>query len=104
MKAAIAAGEVTEADIDALLRGRYVKMFEFGHFDEPYDAFLRTDYVGHAAVAKKAAEEGVVLLKNQGDFLPLTKGVRSVALIGAEWFAGMATLPPRNGNPWSLRP
>jgi beta-glucosidase len=99
---AIAAGEVTEADIDALLRGRYVKMFEFGHFDEPYDAFLPTDYTGHAAVAKKAAEEGVVLLKNQGDFLPLTKEIRSVALIGAEWFAGMATIPPRNGNPTEL--
>ena len=102
VKTAIASGEVTEADIDALLRGRYVKMFEFGHFDEPYDAFLRTDYTGHAAVAKKAAEEGVVLLKNQGNFLPLTKGIRSVALIGAEWFAGMATLPPRNGNPAEL--
>src|SRR6185295_1967867 len=54
VEAAIAAGEVTEADIDALLRGRYVKMFEFGHFDLPYNAFQPTDYVGHAAVAKKA--------------------------------------------------
>ena len=42
--AALAAGEITEADIDELLRGRYVKMFEFGHFDNPYDAFLRTDF------------------------------------------------------------
>ena len=34
-KAALAAGEITEADIDQLLRGWYLKMFEFGFFDEP---------------------------------------------------------------------
>jgi beta-glucosidase len=102
VKAAIAAGEVTEADIDELLRGRYLKMFEFGQFDTPYDAFLPTDYSADALVAKKAAEEGVVLLQNQGNFLPLGASIRSVALIGAEWFAGMATLAPRNGNPKEL--
>ena len=35
-----------------------------------------------------------------GKFLPLPgNNIRSVALIGAQWFAGMASLPPRNGNP-----
>jgi beta-glucosidase len=102
VKAAIAAGEVTEGDIDELLRGRYSKMFEFGQFDTPYDAFLPTDYSADALVAKKAAEEGVVLLQNQGNFLPLGASIRSVALIGAEWFAGMATLSPRNGDPTEL--
>jgi hypothetical protein len=28
--------------------------------------------------------------------------VKSIALIGAEWFAGQATLPPRNGDPKEL--
>src|SRR5690606_11611924 len=97
--AAINAGEISEFDIDQLLRVRYTKMFEFGHFDTPYNQFLPTDYAAGNAVARQAAIEGVVLLKNEGDFLPLGPSVQSIALIGAHWFAGEATLPPRNGNP-----
>ncbi len=98
IKAALASGQITEADINELVRRRYLKMFEFGHFDTPYNRFLPTDYSVGAAVARQAAEEGVVLLKNEGNFLPLGRNIRSVALIGAEWFAGMAALPPRNGQ------
>jgi beta-glucosidase len=100
--AALAAREITEADIDELLRTRYLKMFEFGYFDNPYNHFLPTDLARGAAVARQAAEEGIVLLKNEGHFLPLGNNIRSVALIGAQWFAGMASLPPRNGNPHEL--
>ena len=100
--AALAAGQITQADIDELIRRRFVKMFEFGYFDNPYNSFLPTDFAAGAAVARQAAEEGIVLLKNEGNFLPLGKNIRSVALIGAQWFAGMATLPPRNGNPAEL--
>jgi beta-glucosidase len=102
IKAALAANEITEADIDQVLRGRYLKMFEFGFFDEPRNKFVPTDLTGHAAVARRAAEQGIVLLKNERNFLPLQPAVRSIALIGAQWFAGMATLPPRNGNPAEL--
>jgi beta-glucosidase len=37
----------------------------------------------HQATALKVAEEGIVLLKNQGNLLPLSKSVKSVAVIGA---------------------
>ena len=37
---AIDSGEVTEDDIDNLLRARYIKMIEFGQMDEPYDEFM----------------------------------------------------------------
>jgi beta-glucosidase len=97
IKAAIAAGEITEADIDNLLRPRYLKMFEFRHFDEAYDRFLPVDLKAHAQVSRKAADGAVVLLKNDG-LLPLRPDLTSVALIGAEWFAGEATMPPRSGD------
>ncbi len=38
----------------------------------------------HAKVAKKVAEEGIILLKNKGNILPLQKSsVKSIAVIGA---------------------
>ena len=44
IKAALSAGQITEADVNELVRRRFVKMFEFGHFDTPYNRFLPTDY------------------------------------------------------------
>ena len=38
--------------------------------------------VSHQQVAKKVAAEGIVLLKNKEDFLPLTASVKSIAVIG----------------------
>ncbi|TVT37399.1 glycosyl hydrolase [Hymenobacter setariae] len=38
---------------------------------------------GHQATALKVAEEGIVLLKNEGNLLPLKKSVKTVAVIGA---------------------
>lgn len=94
---AIATGEITEEHIDALLRPRYTKMFEFGHFDEAYDSFLPVDFEANGAVSREAAEGSIVLLKNDG-LLPLRSDVTSIALIGADWFAGQATMPPRSGD------
>ncbi|MGI4863162.1 MAG: glycoside hydrolase family 3 C-terminal domain-containing protein [Janthinobacterium lividum] len=37
----------------------------------------------HQATALKVAEEGIVLLKNEGNVLPLKKSVKSIAVIGA---------------------
>ncbi|MGI4738121.1 MAG: glycoside hydrolase family 3 C-terminal domain-containing protein [Janthinobacterium lividum] len=37
----------------------------------------------HQATALKVAEEGIVLLKNEGSLLPLRKAVKTVAVIGA---------------------
>ena len=37
----------------------------------------------HQATALKVAEEGIVLLKNEGNTLPLSKSVKKVAVIGA---------------------
>lgn len=106
VKAAIRDGEVTERDIDDMLRERYIKMFEFGDFDDPATEFTWDELADemapggtHARVAKRAAAESLVLLRNDRNILPINaEAIDSVALIGPEWFAGEATLPPRSGD------
>jgi beta-glucosidase len=92
---AIDSGEITENDIDNLLRARYIKMIEFGQMDEPYNEFKWeiVDQMENGASAREMAEKGSVLLKNDNGFLPLDGKPKSIALIGVEWFAGMAKLP-----------
>ena len=82
-----------------MLRRRYVQMFKFGHFDTNFETFYGSfvDFVGHDVVAREIAEQAIVLLKNQNNFLPLNPAnIKSVALIGAQWYAGQAKLPPRS--------
>ena len=99
IRAARAAGTITVSDIDQMLRRRYVQMFKFGHFDTNFDVLFQAapDFLGHGLVAREIAEQSIVLLKNENNMLPLNAAtLKSVALIGAEWFAGQAKLPPRS--------
>ncbi|WP_319781370.1 beta-glucosidase family protein [Oceanisphaera sp. IT1-181] len=106
--AAINNGDITEADIDAVLRPRYIKMYEFGQFADPFDTIINIDTdpsIDRAVNAQKAralAEGGITLLKNEGNLLPLGSNVQSIALIGHPWFAGSASIAPRNGDPKEL--
>ena len=99
IRAALAAGSITVSDLDQMLRRRYVQMFKFGHFDTDFDALFAAvpDFIAHGLVAREIAEQAIVLLKNENNFLPLNPAnLRSIALIGAQWYAGMAKLPPRS--------
>ena len=98
IKKALDSGQVTENDIDNLLRPRYIKMIEFGHMDKPFNKIMPeiVDSKANGTSARKMAEEGAVLLKNQNGFLPLDGKPKSIALIGVEWFAGKAKMSPRS--------
>src|SRR6185437_14445928 len=69
----LANGSVTVADIDQMLRSRYIQMFEFGQFDTNFDKLYGStpDFTSHGALAREIAEQSIVLLKNQNNFLPL---------------------------------
>ncbi len=61
--------------------------FVMGLFDTPYraeqtaaDKLIASPE--HLAVALKAARESLVLLKNQNNVLPLTKSIKSIAIVG----------------------
>ena len=62
--------------------------FELGLFDHPYvneDSLLQNlQAINHKALAKKAAVESMVLLKNDSQLLPLNTNIKTLALIGVE--------------------
>jgi beta-glucosidase len=81
---AVERGEVAEATIDESVR-RLLRLFErvglFGQRgEEPEQAIDRPE---HRALIREAAAEGMVLLKNEGDVLPLRRErLNSLAIIG----------------------
>ena len=77
--AAVESGKITEADIDARLSELLPLVFDT---KAALDAAPREfDAAAHHALARRAAEESLVLLKNEGSLLPLAAGSK-VAVIG----------------------
>ncbi|HVJ07183.1 MAG TPA: glycoside hydrolase family 3 C-terminal domain-containing protein [Acidisarcina sp.] len=82
INAALAANAITIANIDTALNRRYAQMFRMGQFDRPI-TLTPIDAAGDGLIARKIAEDSVVLLKNANRLLPLsTKNLRKIALIG----------------------
>jgi len=80
MNAALQSGAITPQRLDDMVERILWALFNSGVVDDPVKA-APIDYAAHAAVAQKAAEDSLVLLKNHGDLLPL-RGVKSIAVIG----------------------
>jgi beta-glucosidase len=79
-KAALRSGEVSTRRLDDMVERILWALFAKGAVDNPVKA-APIDYAANARVSQKAAEESLVLLKNDGDLLPL-RGVKSLAVIG----------------------
>jgi beta-glucosidase len=80
MKAALASGAVPQARLDDMVERILWALFANGAVDDPVHA-APIDYAAHALVAQTAAENSLVLLKNDRDLLPLRKA-KSIAVIG----------------------
>ena len=77
--AAVESGKITESDIDARLSELLPLVFDTKAALD--DAPREFDAAAHHALARRAAEESLVLLKNEGSLLPLAAGSK-VAVIG----------------------
>ena len=84
---AVAQGLITEADLDVCLRRLFRARMELGLFDPdervPYASipYEVNDSARHRELARVAARESMVLLKNDGT-LPLSRDIGSIAVIG----------------------
>jgi beta-glucosidase len=90
LKAAIAKGTVPIAVIDDKVRRIARALIASGAVDRPV-ALAPIDFAAHAAVAQAAAENGIVLLKNDRDILPLARTAKRIAVIGGHADVGVLT-------------
>ncbi|XEC93746.1 glycoside hydrolase family 3 N-terminal domain-containing protein [Paenibacillus tarimensis] len=83
---ALRQGLISEEELD-LAAGRVLAMkFRLGLFERPYvDPDRAQKVIGceeHVRLARRVAQEGVILLKNNAGILPLSKQIGTVAVIG----------------------
>jgi len=82
---AVASGELEEARLNGMATRILRTMFAKGVIDHPVTAapldLPAADLHAHAQVSRAGAEQGAVLLKNQG-VLPLTRQAKRIAVIG----------------------
>jgi beta-glucosidase len=81
--AAVSAGRVTQAAVDDGVRRILTVMFTAGLFDHPHTGGGEVDTPEQRRVARTAANESIVLLKNTGGLLPLSaERTPKIAVIG----------------------
>jgi beta-glucosidase len=102
-KAALRSGEIPAARLDDMAERIVWSMIATGVYDNP-PKVAPIDFKADADVAQQAAEDSLVLLKNDRKLLPL-KGVRSLAVIGGHADVGVlsgggsSAVTPVGGNP-----
>ncbi|MFT3896330.1 MAG: beta-glucosidase BglX [Thermomonas sp.] len=88
LPAAVRAGKVPVAEVDAAVRRVLRAKYDLGLFRDPYrycDAKreqARTLTPEFRQASREAARESMVLLRNEGGVLPLSKSLKTIAAIG----------------------
>ncbi len=104
VKEALEKNLLTEKDIDDSIKGEFRVMIKLGLLDPPsmvkYASIKGDDEVwtmaSHKDIARRVAQESIVLLKNAGNFLPLNQSsLKSIAVLGPladrvalDWYSG----------------
>ncbi len=85
-------GMIKESIINEAIRRVLRAKFKLGLFENPYvdveNAKNQNGNIKHRQLAKKAAQESIVLLKNENNILPLKKNLKKIAIIGEDAVEG----------------
>jgi beta-glucosidase len=79
-KPALASGQIPMARLDDMVKRILVGLYGSGAFDTLPEKG-KIDFDKNIAISQNAAEQSLVLLKNEGNLLPL-KGAKTIAVIG----------------------
>jgi len=80
-------GKVSKDRIDDAVRRILTIKFKLGLFEEPYADRSDAGLIGceeHREIARQAVRESLVLLKNEGALLPLSKDIGSIVVAGSK--------------------
>jgi beta-glucosidase len=106
--AAVKDGKLTEQQLDVSVKRLFTIRFRLGMFDPPEMvkyAQINTSVLEspeHKAQALKMARQSIVLLKNAGSTLPLSKNLKKIAVIGPNADNALSILGNYNGKPSQL--
>src|SRR5215813_4471241 len=102
---AVKDGLLSESEIDVSLKRLLYARFKLGMFDPPEMVayaripFSENDSAAHRALSRKAAQESIVLLKNDANALPLKKNLNAIAVIGPNADAPEVLVGNYSGRP-----
>jgi beta-glucosidase len=88
LKEAVDRGLLSESEIDVSVKRLFTARMKLGLFDpqgkNPYDniPFSKNDCAEHRALSVDVACQTMVLLKNKNNILPLSKNIKSIAVLG----------------------
>ncbi|ADU15035.1 glycoside hydrolase family 3 C-terminal domain-containing protein [Asticcacaulis excentricus] len=87
LKAAVQTGIVPASRVSDMSRRILRSMFAAGLFDAP--AAVTVDRAANGEVSRQTAAEGIVLLKNDGNLLPLAASAKTILVVGGHADAGV---------------
>lgn len=96
---------VAEDEINVAVRRLFLARFKLGMFDPPEMVkyagipFDQNDSPEHRQLSLRAAQESLVLLKNENDILPLKKNLKRIAVIGPTANSYLMLLGNYHGTP-----
>jgi beta-glucosidase len=99
----VKAGRIAETEINRSIERLFVARFRLGMFDPPervpYSkiSISENDSSAHRQMARDAERKAIVLLKNEGGILPLSRSVSKIAVIGPSADDPIALLGNYNG-------
>ncbi|MBE3113831.1 MAG: glycoside hydrolase family 3 C-terminal domain-containing protein [Actinobacteria bacterium] len=85
MKSAVQKGDISEERIDDAVKRIFIVKFSMGLFEQPFskpDLFNLVGSKKHRLLAREAVAKSMVLLKNDNDVLPISKGTPLIFLAG----------------------
>lgn len=97
---AVAEGKVPQSAVDKAAGRVLYAIYAHGVADHPLQPGQSIDYDANADVAQRAAEQGIVLLRNEGPILPFAGSAKDILVIGGNADIGV----PSGGGSTQVNP